>query len=77
VQSQVCRVSTLAWRSQQEEGMTLSKEWLRLAGAYERAADAVRKADYDPRVSDADYGARVDARERAFAALRAESEERS
>lgn len=57
--------------------MTLSKEWMRLAGAYERAADAVRKADYDPRVSDADYGALINARERAFAALRAESEERS
>ena len=54
--------------------MTLSKEWIRLAGAYEHAADAVRKADHDPRVSDADYGALVDARETAFAALRTESE---
>lgn len=54
--------------------MTLSKEWIRLAGVYERAVDAVRAADWNPRVSDAAYGALVDARERAFAALRAESE---
>jgi len=55
--------------------MTLSKEWMRLAGLYERAADAVRAADRDPRTSDTEYGALVAAREHAFAALRAESEQ--
>jgi hypothetical protein len=54
--------------------MTLSKEWMRLAGMYERAVDAVRAADYDPRVSDAEYGMLVDVREQAFAALTAESD---
>lgn len=57
--------------------MTLSKEWLHLAGVYTRAADAVRAADRDPRVSDAAYGTLVAARETAFAALAAESETRS
>lgn len=54
--------------------MTLSKEWMRLAGEYTRASDAVRAADYDDRVSDVDYGALVDVREQAFAALAAESD---
>jgi hypothetical protein len=51
----------------------LTKEWMRLAGVYQRAVDAMRAADYDPRVSDTAYGALVDARERAFAALDTES----
>jgi len=55
--------------------MTLSKEWMRLAGMYERAVNAVRAADYDHSVSDAEYGALVDARECAFAALAVESKE--
>lgn len=57
--------------------MTLSKEWIRLAGIYEDAVNAVRAADWDKSVSDDEYGALVDARERAFAALRTESESRS
>ena len=51
--------------------MKLSKEWRRLAGLFRRAADAVRRADLDRRVSDAEYGALVTAREEAFAALAA------
>lgn len=54
--------------------MTLSKEWIRLAGVYVRTADAVRTADRDLRVSDVEYGALVDVRESAFVALAAESE---
>ncbi len=57
--------------------MTLSKEWMRLAGLYARTVNAVRAADWNPRVSDADYGALVNARECAFAALRAASEKSS
>jgi hypothetical protein len=54
--------------------MKLTKEWLRLAGIYTRVADAVRAADYDPAMSDVDYGKLVDERERAYAALATESE---
>jgi hypothetical protein len=51
----------------------LSEEWKRLAGVYCRTVDAVRAADWNALVSDAAYGALIDARERAFAALSAES----
>ena len=53
--------------------MTLSMEWKRLAGLYQLAVDAVRDADYDARVSDADYASLVEKRELAFAALDAQS----
>lgn len=53
--------------------MKLTKEWQRLAGTYQRAVDAVRAGDYDLRLSDAEYGALVDVREHAYAALAAES----
>jgi hypothetical protein len=52
---------------------SLSMEWKRLAGLYQLAVDAVRDADYDARVSAADYAALVDKRELAFAALSAQS----
>jgi len=54
--------------------MQLSKEWKRLAGVYQRASDVVRAADYNPRISDAEYGLLVGIRENAFAALTAESQ---
>ena len=53
--------------------MKLSKEWQQQAGVYQRAVDAVRAVDYDTKLSDADYGALVDARERAYLALVAAS----
>ncbi len=49
----------------------LSKEWLRLAGEYESAANAVRIADYDGSITRDEYAELIDARERAFAALSA------
>jgi len=49
----------------------LSPEWVQLAGAYETAANAVRAADYDDSITTAEYGALVDAREQAFAAISA------
>ena len=54
----------------------LSKEWVRLAGLYVRASDAVREADRDSRVSAAAYGVLIDARERAFETLQAEGSAR-
>ena len=53
----------------------ISKEWTRRAGIYTRAADAVRAADHDARVSNAEYVALIDARECAFAALTADESE--
>lgn len=53
--------------------MKLTKEWQRLAGVYQRAVAAVREADWNPRVTDREYAALIDAREAAFAALAAES----
>jgi hypothetical protein len=44
-------------------------EWVRLAGLYIAASDAMRAADYNPRVTDAQYATLVCARERAFQAL--------
>ena len=49
----------------------LSPEWIRRAGAYERACNAVRVADHDSSVSDADYAALVEVREAAFSHLKA------
>jgi hypothetical protein len=51
----------------------LTEEWKRLAGIYQRSVDAVRAADWNPRVTEEEYGALIDAREAAFAALAAES----
>jgi hypothetical protein len=51
----------------------LTEEWKRLAGVYATAANAVRAADYDKRVSDAEYGKLVAVREQAYAALAAQS----
>ncbi len=48
---------------------TLTAEWNRLAGFYIHAADAVRAADHDPKVSVAAYRSLVAAREIAFAAI--------
>ena len=48
----------------------LSKEWVKLAGAYESACNAVRRADHDSSVSDDEYAELISAREEAFAKLR-------
>lgn len=52
----------------------ISKDWIRLAGIYEDAVNAVRIADYDTSVTDEEYSELVDVRERAFAKLQAQSE---
>lgn len=53
--------------------MLLTPEWKRLAGAYMRAADSVRAAERDVRVSNDAYGVLIDDRERAYADLETES----
>lgn len=51
----------------------LTKEWIRRAGIYVKASDAVRAADRSPAVDDVSYGALIDARERAYEDLDAAS----
>ncbi len=49
----------------------MNKQWIRLAGEYTRAADAVRAADRNPDIGGKEYGELVDRREDAFASLQA------
>ena len=53
----------------------MTKEWTRLAGIYIRTSDAVRAANYNTKVSDAEFRVLVEARERAFAAMAASGTE--
>lgn len=48
----------------------LNKEWIKLAGEYESAVNAVRRADHDREISDEEYTDLVGVREVAFTKLK-------